>query len=1540
MKKIILLIAIILSIQLASALTIFSDNFESGTLTGWTLTSAAGANNWTNSLTNPFEGTRHAQSQPQSTSEPASVLEKAINTSNYQTINFSYYRKLIGIDSADEFQVEWFNGTGWTIVEQTGSAAANDASYILKSFILPLTANNNPNFKIKFECTAGAVSEFCRTDNVTIRGDNIPDTTSSSIFLLSPTNGTIITTNTTYFNARFTDNINVSNATLHMWNSTTLIGTNFTTLGNSSISTNISFALPRTDTYFWNYLAIDSSSNQAFNNTNFTLIFYFPDITPPSLTALTESPTDPAIYSANARYEFNVTVTDASTISSVILEFNNTNYTATNIVGNIYNVSIINLAASPTSYSYRWYANDSSGNSNATETGTYTINKALGTIALLLNDTTANITIIYPSRLNASATSSTGVSLLRNDIDVTSQNGLFQNLSAGLYNLTATAFENQNYTSSTITRFADLLKGVPNGSISISPTTIVTYPTATTTTATENNHGDTDVIYNLFRDAKSATNPETITLGVGTYNYTFNSTEGQNWSRGQYLATQILTVNHGTGDVRLFLNETRANITIEVGRTIFINASLFAGQFGYLNLTQNSLQLNFTDNKNITYNQTFSTLGDFNISVRYTGNTNYTADTEEWFVTVIDTTSPNITSLTEFPTDPTTYTSGQNYFFNATITDATDIQTVLIEFNRVNYTLTNSTGNVFNFTISNLAAGTYNYYWRVNDTKGNVNLSIQSYVVNNATGDITLLINGTGANQTAIFGTKTNASATTQFGTITLLLDGIDITSNNDLVRTHAAGNYNYTTRSTGDQNHSSTTITRFVHINRANAELNLTLNKTEGNITINPGTTILINGTLINGDATGSLELYRNGTLINIGTRELTNQTNFTIVGLHNITLFYRQSQNYTENTKIYFVNVIETPILLNITCEAGGPYQQTALVLVQGNVTDTKVGLNGQNVNITLSKSNNIVASKILLTTDDGGFKTTFSALSTGSYNLNSTISYQGRNATCEDNIELGFPASFVLNKLASVYNTTNASISYNITLILINIGNANATNVNITDTDSLDSPYNISTLKDNSNIKRSYLKNFSRNDTVSYYLLTSAIARGIDTYSNLSISANSTEVNITITPTAVGIQLVITKNILYTSETSLNISYNVTSILYNSGDQDLTSISYIDTDIKDTSHSINLTKGSSYILSNLKLINKAASNIQHEFALGTTTINSLSFYSNRPKISIPGYGGPADVIVRAPATVNPSASMSATIEIKNVNLDIGQDFPINYWITNEAETQNYSSGQKTVYLAANTSFNTTIILTTPSSTGTYKLRALASWAGGTATAFDSFEVRVITTEPESGTTKGEESAAMPLKNKTIEKKEKSQEEIQEKKSEAEIVCNSPYIRHGIECCLDQNNNSICDKDEKTEEIKEQQKTESLLTIITGFIIKNLTEMGKTNKLLIIGLIFIITITIAFIIRHRIRKKKRQIGRLRSIIGLKVYTSDGDEIGKLKDIIISNNKIESLKIKLSRKAMKKIKLNKKGVIINYKQIEAMKEIIIINKRIWEGIR
>jgi len=55
-------------------------------------------------------------------------------------------------------------------LEQTGIASANDAAYVYKTYTLPAKAGNNAAFKIRFECTAGATSEYCRIDNVVVKG--------------------------------------------------------------------------------------------------------------------------------------------------------------------------------------------------------------------------------------------------------------------------------------------------------------------------------------------------------------------------------------------------------------------------------------------------------------------------------------------------------------------------------------------------------------------------------------------------------------------------------------------------------------------------------------------------------------------------------------------------------------------------------------------------------------------------------------------------------------------------------------------------------------------------------------------------------------------------------------------------------------------------------------------------------------------------------------------------------------------------------------------------------------------------------------------------------------------------------------------------------------------------------------------------------------------------------------------------------------------------------------------------------------------------
>ncbi len=195
----------------------FSDDFEDGNISDWNLTTVE--NNWSVVTTDPYAGTYHAQANPQNTNEPASVMEINANTSGYENIFFSYYRKLIGLDIADEFKAKWYDGASWIVVEETLSNSVNDASYVFMNFNLPSTADDNPLLKIRFECTAGAVSEYCRVDNVRVNGsiilgDTIPPIINSILESSDP----VFLQNSIKISANVTDDVGVDSVLIEINN--------------------------------------------------------------------------------------------------------------------------------------------------------------------------------------------------------------------------------------------------------------------------------------------------------------------------------------------------------------------------------------------------------------------------------------------------------------------------------------------------------------------------------------------------------------------------------------------------------------------------------------------------------------------------------------------------------------------------------------------------------------------------------------------------------------------------------------------------------------------------------------------------------------------------------------------------------------------------------------------------------------------------------------------------------------------------------------------------------------------------------------------------------------------------------------------------------------------------------------------------------------------------------------------------------------------------------------------------------------------------
>ena len=261
-----------------SASVILSDNFESGTLSGWSLSTIE--NNWTVSTLDPHTGTYHAYSVPTNTNEPASIMERIISTIGYENINFSYYRKL-NLDVADEFQVEYNIGSGWTILEQTGDSGVTDSAYQYKSFLLPASAEDNVNFQIKFECTGGAVSDKCSLDNINLTGDII-DNLAPQIKITYPGN------------QNYSVNVSALNYTLtepnldKCWYSTNSGTTNITiTCGN-----NVTGLISNEGTNTWTVWA-----NDTLGNLNFSSVTFLKDTVKP-LISIT--------YPQNISYNINV----------------------------------------------------------------------------------------------------------------------------------------------------------------------------------------------------------------------------------------------------------------------------------------------------------------------------------------------------------------------------------------------------------------------------------------------------------------------------------------------------------------------------------------------------------------------------------------------------------------------------------------------------------------------------------------------------------------------------------------------------------------------------------------------------------------------------------------------------------------------------------------------------------------------------------------------------------------------------------------------------------------------------------------------------------------------------------------------------------------------------------------------------------------------------------------------------------------------------------------------------------------------------------
>ena len=151
--------AILFLMSFVSADTIFSDNFNDGDLSGWTVSPS---NNWTNPGTLANSTNTNA----------VASLSRTISTSGFKDIVVKYDRRTGGTwESGDGFNASWsIDGTNFFVLE----SLTTDSTLTSKTFNLNSSTNNNATFQLKFKCDTNAAVEFCSIDNVIVEGTEEP----------------------------------------------------------------------------------------------------------------------------------------------------------------------------------------------------------------------------------------------------------------------------------------------------------------------------------------------------------------------------------------------------------------------------------------------------------------------------------------------------------------------------------------------------------------------------------------------------------------------------------------------------------------------------------------------------------------------------------------------------------------------------------------------------------------------------------------------------------------------------------------------------------------------------------------------------------------------------------------------------------------------------------------------------------------------------------------------------------------------------------------------------------------------------------------------------------------------------------------------------------------------------------------------------------------------------------------------------------------------------------------------------------------------
>lgn len=321
---------------------------------------------------------------------PTITLNSPLNNSyqNSQSVFFNYTpNDATGIDSCSIFIDGSLNRTD----SQVTAGQWNN-------FTVPGLSEISHTWRIT--CTDNSTST--NQGNSSQRVFIVDVTNPTAVSLLAPADTLRTNDPTQALDWSSTTETNFRNYTILLDDDSSFFSPNYRFFAYTIANSNYTTPALEDNMYYWRIISYD----QAGNSQNSTQTYSFEiDTTAPRLENLTETPSDPIQYDPNRLYNFTVDV-GGSDIDTVLFQHNfvgtSSNYTPNGSIGNSYYFTISGIDVG--SYTYKWHANDTLNNWNATTQTSYTITQNITTITLTLDDVAANRIINESTILNLTAT--------------------------------------------------------------------------------------------------------------------------------------------------------------------------------------------------------------------------------------------------------------------------------------------------------------------------------------------------------------------------------------------------------------------------------------------------------------------------------------------------------------------------------------------------------------------------------------------------------------------------------------------------------------------------------------------------------------------------------------------------------------------------------------------------------------------------------------------------------------------------------------------------------------------------------------------------------------------------------------------------------------------------------------------------------------------------------------------------------------------------------------------------------------------------------